>query len=58
MLVLGRKINQQIIINEELIIMVTDVSYNFVKLGFIGPKDKFLIDRYEIYEKKLFGELL
>jgi len=55
MLVLGRKLGQRIIINEELIIEVTFIASGngFVKLGFEADKAKYVIDRFEIYERKV-----
>jgi len=58
MLVLGRHVDQRIIINDDLIIIVTDVCKNtgFVKLGFEANKLKYRIDRQEIHMKRLRGE--
>ena len=55
MLVLGRKEGQEIIINEDLIIKVTfiDNKFRMVKLGFKADKAKYVIDRYEIFERKV-----
>lgn len=52
MLVLGRETGGKIIINEELIIEVVAIYKDFVKLGFTGQKNKYIIDRIEIYEMK------
>ncbi len=54
MLILGRKVGQKIIINEDLIIKVVyvDYKYNYIKLGFDAAKEDYLIDRYEIFELK------
>ena len=55
MLILGRKLGEEIIINEDLIIKVTfiDYGYRIVKLGFEADKAKYVIDRYEIFERKV-----
>ena len=55
MLILGRKLGQEIIINEDLIIKVVFIEYNLrmVKLGFEADKAKYMIDRYEIFERKV-----
>ena len=55
MLILGRKLGEEIIINEDLIIKVTFIDYHFrmVKLGFEADKTKYIIDRFEIYERKV-----
>lgn len=52
LLVLGRETGGKIIINEELIIEVVAIYKDFVKLGFTGQKNKYIIDRIEIYEMK------
>ena len=55
MLILGRKLGEEIIINGDLIIKVTfiDYGYRMVKLGFEADKAKYVIDRYEIFERKV-----
>ena len=55
MLILSRKLWQEIIINEDLIVKVVYIDYNLkqIKLGFEASKEKCVIDRYEIYERKV-----
>lgn len=54
MLVLSRRRGERIIINEDLIIRVDTVRWydNQVRLCFEGG-EQYVIDRYEIYERKL-----
>ena len=51
MLVLARQRNQRIIIGNDIIITVTDVRGDTVKLGVQAPPD-ISIHREEIYERK------
>lgn len=57
MLVLARNVNQKVIINGELTIMITSVQGNQVKLSFDGDKEKYVVDRMEIYEQKIQGKM-
>jgi carbon storage regulator len=50
MLVLGRKINQSIIIGDNIEIVVVDIRKDQVKLGIKAPRDV-AIYRKEIYEE-------
>lgn len=51
MLVLSRKRNESIVINEDIRITVIDVRGDTVRLGFEAPKEV-LIDREEVYKQK------
>lgn len=51
MLVLSRKPGEQIVIDKNIIVTVTDVQGDKVKLGFEAP-DEVIIDRMEIHEIK------
>lgn len=55
MLILTRRAFQKIIVNEDLIIEVVsiDIYRMQVKLGFEADRDKYLVDRYEIFERKV-----
>lgn len=55
MLVLGRREGQQIIINEDLIMKVCyiDTDKKFVKFGFEASKRDYIIDRFEIFQRKV-----
>jgi sRNA-binding carbon storage regulator CsrA len=58
MLILGRRVNEKIIINGDLIITISEFS-NFkktIKLSFEDPNKKYVIDRLEIHHKKLKGK--
>ncbi len=50
MLVLTRKQNQSIIINDEIELIVIEIGADSIKLGVKAPKD-IIIHRKEIYEK-------
>ena len=49
MLVLSRKTNESIIINDNIVVTVIDISGNKVRLGFMAPKE-ITIHRKEVYE--------
>jgi carbon storage regulator len=51
MLILGRKSNQKIIINENIIIHIVEVRGDRVRLGIDAPKET-SVDREEIYQRK------
>lgn len=55
MLILSRKLGEDIIINEDLIVRVCEIDRkcNVVKLGFEADKLKWLIDRMEIFYRKV-----
>lgn len=50
MLILTRKLNEEIIIDGEITIKIISISENQVKLGFDAPKN-IEINRKEIFEK-------
>lgn len=50
MLILTRKLNEEIVINGEIIIKIVSISENQVKLGFEAPKN-IDINRKEVFEK-------
>jgi carbon storage regulator len=50
MLVLSRKLNEEIVINSEIKIKIISISENQVKIGVVAP-DSVKILRGEIYEK-------
>lgn len=52
MLVLSRRPNEEIIINEKIRIVVVRISKDQVKLGIDAPKDV-IVDRGEIHEMKI-----
>ena len=49
MLVLSRKINESIVINDNIVITVVDIRGDKVRLGFDAPKDV-PIHRQEVYD--------
>jgi len=51
MLVLTRKIGEEIIIDEEIRITIVDIRGNQVRLGITAPREK-AVDRREIYEQR------
>lgn len=51
MLILTRKVGERIIINGDIIIEVTRVGDNFVKLGISAPQDV-PVDREEVHKLK------
>jgi len=57
MLVLGRNVGEKIIVNEDLIIYVSSITNRNgrmqVKLAFESSKEKYIVDRYEIFERKV-----
>ena len=59
MLILGRRLNERIFINDELIITISEFLKNpqRVKLGFEGSLEKYVIDREEIYIRKMDEKL-
>jgi carbon storage regulator len=50
MLILTRKINEEIIINSEIRIKILSISENQIKLGITAPEDMEIL-RGEIYER-------
>lgn len=50
MLILTRKLNEEIVIDGEIIIKIISISENQVKLGFDAPKN-IEINRKEVFEK-------
>lgn len=50
MLVLGRRENQKIIINDRIIVSILSISGKDVRVGIDAPKD-ISVHREEIYEK-------
>jgi carbon storage regulator len=55
MLVLSRKINETIIINDNIVITVVDIRGDKVRLGIDAPKDV-PVHRQEVYEAIKRGE--
>ena len=59
MLILGRCIGQKIVINGDLILTILQVNHKShgleIELGFEGCKDKYIIDREELHERKQKG---
>ena len=51
MLVLGRKIGEEIIIDDEIRIIILEVQDDRVRLGITTPKET-RVDRREIYERR------
>jgi carbon storage regulator len=51
MLVLTRKIGEEIIIDEEIRITIVDILGNRVRLGIAAPRET-RVDRREIYERR------
>lgn len=51
MLVLSRKVNEEIVIDHKIYIMVVEISDNKVRLGIEAPRG-IQVDRYEVYIKK------
>lgn len=58
-LILGRFIGQRIIVNDDLIITIHEVTDKAegmeVELSFHGPKEKYLIDREEVHNRRKKG---
>jgi carbon storage regulator len=50
MLVLSRKKNEQIVINNNIIVTIVDVKGDKVRLGVDAPRDM-RVDRREVHEK-------
>jgi len=50
MLVLSRKTSESIIINDNIVVTVVDISGNKVRLGFTAPKEV-TIHRKEVYDR-------
>jgi carbon storage regulator len=55
MLVLSRKINETIIINDNIVVTVVDIRGDKVRLGIDAPKDV-PVHRQEVYEAIKRGE--
>ena len=55
MLVLTRKLGEEIIIGEEIRITVVAIQGDRVRLGITAPKDT-RVDRQEIHERRKLGE--
>jgi carbon storage regulator len=51
MLVLTRKVGEEIIIDEEIRITIIGIRDNQVRLGITAPREK-VVDRREIYERR------
>jgi carbon storage regulator len=51
MLVLTRRIGEEIIIDEEICVTVVDILGDRVRLGITAPRDTF-VDRWEVYERR------
>jgi carbon storage regulator len=51
MLVLTRKIGEEILIDEEICITIVDIRGDRVRLGISAPKET-RVDRREIYERR------
>ena len=51
---ISRKLGEKIVINDDLYIFPVRIDYKYerVKLAFEGSRTKWLIDRYEINERK------
>jgi carbon storage regulator len=55
MLVLSRKLNESIVINDDIRITVVDIRGNIVRLGFEAP-ETVSIFRQEIYDRRAAGD--
>jgi carbon storage regulator len=51
MLVLTRRIGEEIIIDEEICVTIVDIQGNQVRLGVTAPRET-VVDRREIYERR------
>ena len=51
MLVLTRKVGEEIIIDEEIRITIVEIDRNKVRLGITAPRET-VVDRREIYERR------
>ncbi len=51
MLVLKRKLNQDIVIDGKTVIKVVDIREGFVRLGITAPEDV-RVDRREVFEQR------
>jgi len=51
MLVLSRKIDEQIVINDNVVITIIEIRGDKVRLGIDAPKE-IPVDRREVYERK------
>lgn len=51
MLVLSRKINQSIMVGDDVEIMIVDIKQDQVKIGIIAPK------QVKVYRKEIFEEI-
>ena len=52
MLVLSRKIGEEIVIGDNIRIKVVDIHGGKVRIGIVAPKDV-VVDRQEIHDKRL-----
>lgn len=57
MLVLSRKLNEQVVIDKRIVVTVVSVIGNVVKLGFSAPHDV-SVDRREVHDSKYPARLL
>jgi carbon storage regulator len=51
MLVLTRKVGEEIVIDEEICITIVDIRGDRVRLGITAPREK-VVDRREIHERR------
>lgn len=52
MLVLSRKQNERVVIDDKIVVVVVEIRGDKVRLGFEAPRD-ITIDRQEVHEAKL-----
>lgn len=57
MLVLSRKLNEEIVIDKRIVVTVVSIVGNMVKLGVSAPRDV-TVDRKEIHDAKYPTRLL
>jgi carbon storage regulator len=56
MLILKRKINESIVIDDDITLTIFEISRGCVKIGFKAPQEV-SIDRKEIYDRKQRNEI-